>query len=207
MNGRFQQSRKVSKVSRSFQKGGLYELLKLFGGPGYNENRVFLQLSDGGHFENNAFYELFRRRAKLIICCDGGGDPDFTFGDLQVGLARVKTDFGVTVKFTGDQLGKIVPRIPGYFPAGIKYAPTGYATGDITYSDGSKGTLIYLKTTMSRNLSVATLGYRGDHPTFPDETTADQFFSAEQFEAYRELGFRIGEDMIKKEKLDAMFPL
>ena len=108
---------------------GLYEVAKLLGGRGYNEKRVFLQLSDGGHFENNAFYELFRRRASLIICCDGGGDPDFTFGDLQVGLDRIKTDFGVTVKFTGDQLGKIVPRIPGYFPAGIKYAPTGYIHG------------------------------------------------------------------------------
>ncbi len=189
---------------------GLYELIKLFGGPGYNENRVFLQLSDGGHFENNAFYELFRRRAKLIICCDGGGDPDFTFGDYQIGLDRIKTDFGVTVDITADQLSKIVPkkRKEG-FPAKVRFAHKGYATGMINYPpsnggnrEGTTGTLIFLKTTMVEGLSVATLGYRGKHPSFPDETTADQFFSAEQFEAYRELGIRIGKDMIEGTDLE-----
>jgi hypothetical protein len=30
--------------------------------------------------------------------------------------------------------------------------------------------------------------YRQEHPEFPHETTADQFFDDDQFESYRELG-------------------
>ena len=33
-------------------------------------------------------------------------------------------------------------------------------------------------------------GYKGAHPDFPHESTADQFFEPEQFEAYREAGYR-----------------
>jgi len=33
--------------------------------------------------------------------------------------------------------------------------------------------------------------YRAAHPTFPHQTTADQFFSEDQFEAYRRLGYHI----------------
>ena len=57
-------------------------------------------------------------------------------------------------------------------------------------------TLIYLKTTLIEGLPLALLGYRGANPTFPDQSTADQFFDEEQFEAYRELGFIIAERMM-----------
>ena len=188
---------------------GAYEILKLFRKAGYREDRSYLELSDGGHFENNALYELIRRRAKLIICCDGGADPDFSFGDYQTGIDRIRTDFGVTIDITADQLGGIVPRSEGSFPAGVKLANRGYAIGTISYPSangvngkGDTGTLIFLKTTMVKDLGIATLKYRGKHPSFPDETTADQFFSAEQFEAYRELGFRIGEAMIRDAGLE-----
>ena len=33
------------------------------------------------------------------------------------------------------------------------------------------------------------MGYKRRNPTFPHETTLDQFFSEEQFEVYRALGF------------------
>jgi len=33
------------------------------------------------------------------------------------------------------------------------------------------------------------MDYRRRHPDFPHETTIDQFFSEEQFEVYRALGF------------------
>ena len=180
---------------------GLYEVVKLLGGPGYNEKRVFLQLADGGHFENTGIYELIRRRAKLIICCDGGGDPDFTFSDYHDALNRIVTDFGATIDITAAQLGNIVPRTAWRFPTGVKLAKQGYVTGTIHYPNGGSGTLIYLKTTMVDDLSLATLRYRVEHPTFPDETTADQFFSVEQFEAYRELGYAIAIKMVEKADL------
>jgi hypothetical protein len=35
--------------------------------------------------------------------------------------------------------------------------------------------------------------YAESHPAFPHEPTSDQFFDENQFEAYRHLGFGIGE--------------
>ena len=35
--------------------------------------------------------------------------------------------------------------------------------------------------------------YAESHPEFPHEPTSDQFFDENQFEAYRHLGFSIGE--------------
>ena len=51
---------------------------EMFSG-GYKENAKFLQLTDGGHFENLAVYELIRRKVQLIICCDAAMD-----GETQV---------------------------------------------------------------------------------------------------------------------------
>ena len=36
----------------------------------------YLNLSDGGHVENLALYELLRRRCKFIIAIDGEADPE-----------------------------------------------------------------------------------------------------------------------------------
>ena len=38
--------------------------------------------TDGGHIENLGVYELLRRRCRVIICVDGGADPDFEFYSL-----------------------------------------------------------------------------------------------------------------------------
>lgn len=179
---------------------GWYEVLP----NGYRENNAFLQLSDGGHFENLALYELIRRRLKLIIVCDGGADLDFNFEDLQTAIRRVRADFGALVDFDKDNHPKLlIPQddlIAGY-PRRVKLAKKGHIVGTVTYADGSKGTLVYLKTTLIDGMSLELLGYKSAHPDFPDETTADQFFDEDQFEAYRELGYRIASAMIDQAKL------
>jgi hypothetical protein len=70
--------------------------------------------------------------------------------------------------------------------------------GEITYSDETKGILILLKTTMIKGLRLETAGYQGANPMFPDQSTGDQFFDEEQFEAYRELGWRVADQMLQK---------
>lgn len=177
---------------------GLYEVGKLIGLKGYNENRAFLQISDGGHFENLAIYELIRRRAPLIICCDGGADENFEFNDLHAALRLIETDFGVTINFASSDLAAMVPSKKFGYPADVKYTEKPYAVVDIDYPkldnerNAAKGTLVFLKTAMIKNLSLRTLDYKADNPAFPDETTADQFFSPAQFDAYRDLGYQIG---------------
>ena len=152
---------------------GMYEILHLLGQRGYHSKRAFLEISDGGHFENTGIYELVRRKVKLIIVCDGGAEPNFSFGDFQNVKNRVRQDFGAEIGISSDELGRLVPRREHGFPKGTKVADTGFLTGTITYNDGSVGTLVYLKTTMVEGLGISTLNYNGVHPDFPDETTAE----------------------------------
>ena len=81
-------------------------------------------------------------------------------------------------------------------------ARQGYAIADITYKNGLTGKLIYLKATMIPDLPTDVLGYKNENPTFPNQTTADQFFDERQFEAYRQLGLAIARDMLAKIDLE-----
>ena len=146
---------------------------------------------------------------KLIICCDGGADPEFSFADLQVLARRIGSDFGARIDFDDcNRLERIIPRDPDpqqvlrrdpntdAYPVGVKFAERGHIKGTIIHKDGSKSTLILLKSTMIKELGLLLKGYKGANPDFPDQSTADQFFDEEQFEAYRELGYEIANRMI-----------
>ncbi len=166
---------------------------------GYQEHRDFIQLSDGGHFENMGLYELVRRKVKLAIVCDGSADRAFSFSDMQTTVRRVEDDFGARIKVlepdTPDQVVPDAPLPPRYPPdAGL--AKQGHMLASITYADGSKGWLIFLKTTLIEDVSFKVKGYVAQNPSFPDESTVDQFFDEVQFEAYRELGYCIADQML-----------
>ena len=176
---------------------------------GFNENQPFIELSDGGHFENTGVYELVRRRVKLIIACDGGADPDFSFSDFQTTIRRIEDDFGARVKVlegaTPDDIVPVDPKVAKY-PKDAKFAKQGHMVGRITYADNSEGIIIYLKTTLIDDLSFKVKGYAAKNRDFPDQTTADQFFDETQFEAYRELGFRLAATMLNTETPDELKP-
>lgn len=166
---------------------------------GYNEDRGFVQLSDGGHFENMGLYELIRRRVKLAIVVDGSADREFSFSDMQTTVRRMEDDFGARVKVLEPDLpDQVVPNSPQppCYPPNAGLAKQGHMLGSITYADGSKGWLIFMKTTLIEDVSFKVKGYVAQNPDFPDETTADQFFDEVQFEAYRELGYCIAEKML-----------
>ena len=182
---------------------------------GYEESRPLLQITDGGHFENLTLYELVRRRVSLMICCDGGADPDFSFSDLQVFVRRIGSDFGAQVEFDeSNHLEHMIPQEPDpdkvrdqdpdtpAYPVGTKFANRGYVKGEIFYppdhdgGESEKSTFILIKTTMIKQIGLTLKGYKGKHPDFPDESTADQFFDEEQFEAYRELGYAIAKELV-----------
>lgn len=172
-------------------------------GSGLKEKANFVELSDGGHFENLGIYELVRRKLKLIIVSDAGADPRFDFGDLSNAVERIRVDFGAKVRFDDpetDLTGVLPGSETGLLADKYMLAQRGYAVGEITYEDGSKGTLVYLKSTLTEGLPEDIYGYKSANPTFPDQTTADQFFDENQFEAYRELGYQISKQMLEANK-------
>lgn len=53
----------------------------------------------------------------------------------------------------------------------------------------STGLLLYIKSSFTGDENDYVVDYKRRNPRFPHESTADQLFSEEQFEAYRALGF------------------
>ncbi len=170
---------------------GLWEIIFRYR---LNEKAYFLQLTDGGHFENLALYEMIRRRLKLIIVCDGTADPQYTFSELANAMQKVRTDFGALIIINNEDLKDLTPsqKIDQ-----VKVAKKGFLKAKIVYADNSKGRLIYINTTFCEELSADLYGYKREHPSFPEEPTIDQFFDEKQFEAYRELGYQIALKMMK----------
>ena len=73
----------------------LNEFLARFHGPA----RRHWYLSDGGHFENTACYELIRRRVPFIICTDAGRDTRYEFEDAANLVRKARTDFKAEIEF------------------------------------------------------------------------------------------------------------
>ncbi len=178
-----------------------------------NEHAGFLQLSDGGHFENLGLYELVRRKMDLIVVSDGGQDGDFTFADLGNAIERVRVDFGVSIHFEDEcfTLEGVLPKpresLSATWATKFGLAKRGFALASIRYPDRTScGVLIYVKATMIDGLPSDLYAYKAQNPEFPDQTTLDQFFDEDQFEAYRELGYRLVKQMfleLEEEKAGA----
>jgi hypothetical protein len=75
-------------------------------------------------------------------------------------------------------------------PGDDKLTKKHFAIGRILYPDRpwQKSWLLVIKNTFTGNESSPILNYHKKSPSFPHETTADQFFTEEQFEVYRSLG-------------------
>jgi hypothetical protein len=167
-------------------------------GFGHRRTSRFVELSDGGNFDNLGLYELARRKLSTIVVVDGESDSAIALPAFISAVKRIEEDFGATVSFVVDRgPERFVPVVVGEsYPSGARYAESAFVVCQIRYADGSKGTIIYVKATLVRGLSFATRGYRAEHADFPHESTVDQFFKPDQFEAYRDLGFRSGMHMI-----------
>ena len=86
-------------------------------------------------------------------------------------------------------------------PTRVRYGDPAEARVPMAKDGPKLGLVIYLKSAMIRDLSLTSRGYKGANPDFPYELTADQFFSPEQFEAYRDVGMRTAEQMLKETSL------
>lgn len=141
-----------------------------------------IHLSDGGHFENLAFYELIRRHCRYVLVSDAGQDQDFAFSDFGRAVRRVREDFGVEIEID------LTPLKPG---SDRRLSQQHVAVGTIHY-DGvagtDKGTIVYFKPTLTGDEPPDVQQYRQRNELFPHESTGDQFFDEAQWESYRRLG-------------------
>ena len=152
---------------------------------------AWINLTDGGHFDNLGVYELIRRRCRLIVVTDAGCDPDYHFEDLSNTIIKCWTDFGVNIRFEHFE--------PMYHAKGCRYGSVHGAVGRIEYDSSANtklfGAIIYLKSSMTGDEWPDIRQYADTHEKFPHESTADQFFDENQFEAYRHLGYKVAAKM------------
>jgi hypothetical protein len=156
---------------------GLSFYLELFSASTVKGDRVLL--SDGGHFENMAVYELIRRHCRYIIVSDCGADPEVAFDDLGNLVRRVREDFKVEIEID------LAPLLPDK-ATGHSRQPM--VAGDIYYPNGDVGVLLMIKPSITGNEPVDVGQYRTRNPAFPHESTGDQFYDEAQWESYRRLG-------------------
>lgn len=174
---------------------------------GYRSNSHFVELSDGGHFENLGIYELIRRRAQVILVIDAEADKETSFAAFVSAVRRISEDFGVEID-PGPGPDRIFATTALGYPHGVLATDWPYFVVPVEYpvdnpGDAHHGCIIYIKAAFIKNLSFVAKGYRAKNSDFPHQTTVDQFFEPEQFEAYRELGYLSVLQAIKDLKLQA----
>jgi hypothetical protein len=186
-----------------------------------DDRSKYVYLTDGGHFENLALYEMVLRRCRLVILSDAAADEDYEFNDLGNAVRKIRIDLGVPIEFEdfpifrkslNGQKDDDDNRRGSYWAVGrIRYScvDTVWDEKEKKFVPAPDGMLIYVKPSVYGEEPQDVLHYKRSHKSFPHETTADQFFDEPQFESYRALSFYImgrmcGDDDAKVKTLEAL---
>ena len=146
-----------------------------------------VNISDGGHLENLGIYPLLKRHCKFIIAVDGEADPHMGFNGLVTLMRFARIDMGIELVMDLEDLRKT--------KGGL--SKTHSTLGKILYANGEVGHLLYIKLSVTGDEPEYIKSYRASHPEYPHQSTADQFFSEDQFEAYRALGEHACEGLLR----------
>jgi len=160
------------------------------------DTNSWVYLSDGGHFENLAIYEMVLRRCHCVVVSDAGCDPNYTYADLASAVRKIRIDFGIPIDFDNPTM----PMSPDKLPT-ARHSGKHCAMARIRYSavDGPgapDGILIYIKPSLNGNEPADVQHYAAADPRFPHQPTSDQFFDESQFESYRRLGLHVVEELL-----------
>lgn len=190
--------------------GGLFRMHQLllrewrarFDGP----SMEFWNLTDGGHMDNSAAYELIRRKLPFIICTDATRDVGYSYEDVASLVRNARVDFDVEIVWLDPKGITLPPLVADWVDAdhlgrldeikgnktqggpGGKYA----AIARIAYADGTEGWLLLIKASLCGIESLDVAQYAAANPDFPNDATSDQIYDDAQWESYRKLGYSAG---------------
>ncbi|MEP7111835.1 MAG: hypothetical protein ABI862_01095 [Ilumatobacteraceae bacterium] len=145
----------------------------------------FVYVSDGGHYENLGLVELLRRGCTTVYVIDASGDTPGSIRTLGQAVALARSELGI--EFADIDPSVFVVKDPG--DPGIVVGD--HAIVHYRFPDGGgDGTLIYIKKALMKDQATPAdlISYQQARPVFPYDSTGDQFYDVEQFEAYRALG-------------------
>lgn len=182
-------------LRNSFTFPNSFRLLNELTGSMMDEKKAFVNVSDGGHIENYGIYELLRRRCKFVIAVEGANDPEMTLSSFRLLQRLARIDFDVEIEIDVTDLSLNEARMSqSHSVVGKIIYP---ATED--HPEGEIGWLLLIKLALTGDEKDDVLDYRRNAPLFPHESTGDQFFSEDQFEAYRSLGETAAENLFRSD--------
>jgi hypothetical protein len=162
-------------------------------------------LSDGGHFENTAAYELIRRRIKRIVVADCGADPRYEFDDLANLARKIRIDFGAELHFFGkhdlDRYWSAVPDIRTLFaePEAMteRHGPA-LLLATVRYpNDDVPGWMVVVKPRLPAQPPADLAHYAAREEDFPQQSTLEQFYDEAQWESHHKLGRLLGSQLVQ----------
>ena len=183
-----------------------------------NVHAKYVNLSDGGHIENLGLYELLRRRCKHIVVCDAEQDPDMILSSLGKLTAYARMDDGIWIDWGNTLEGFKKDPDTGLSKRHWAFGTIHYGAAahghddetDVTESGSRKltvtgeaadpektGRILYIKSSWCGKEWADMAAYKAKNPDFPQQSTGDQFFDEEQFEAYRALGYLIASQLFE----------
>jgi hypothetical protein len=173
----------------------------------------YVNLSDGGHFDNLGLYELVRRRCRYIIIGDGEQDKDLTFESLGGAIRKCRADFGVEIEINVEPIRAAGGRAHCVIGT-VTYPETDTQPqrpltpgGPFPKDQRARAWLVYFKASLTGDEPEDIKQYHSTHTDFPHQTTLHQFFTESQFESYRRLGLHIVETAFENVDTDSLqFP-
>ncbi len=179
-----------------------------------------LRLSDGGHNENLGLYSLIERGTRRIVVVDAEHDPHYEFESLKRIQANLKANQGIELEcanagqptdcpLAGDYIQRqgdgvfelIATGFPWQEPTTIVYVKLSIdealIANNLPDEQGraclrSLNELPVTAEAYSCNVARYYEGERGRNNAFPHNSTADVWYSEQQYEAYRDLAYFIG---------------
>ncbi|NMO90345.1 hypothetical protein [Actinomycetospora sp. TBRC 11914] len=183
-------------------RGESYHLREILGSHPLHDPLVLV--TDGGHYDNLGLVEALRHRCATIIVVDSSGDaPPYATALLEA-IRLAHEELGVTVDLKDpDDLAPGSVLLDDPLPEPLKdllprLSKSALVRGTITYptplpSGTPYGRLVVVKTRLVQDLPYEVFAYAHANPDFPYDSTADQWFDRDQFDAYHNLGRRLGE--------------
>ena len=161
------------------------------------ESSSFINVSDGGHFDDTAVYEAVRRWCSKVFLVD----VNTTHENVARMIRKVRIDFGVDIILEHDLCDS---GIPGQFYR-IEYPST------IDHPIAQRGVLIRVYPALGPfkdKLPADVQNFANGDPNFPADQLENQWYGEAQFESYRKLGREIGirlfADALVKPIIDAL---
>jgi Patatin-like phospholipase len=172
-------------------------------------NRIsskYLYVTDGGHYENLGLVELLRRGCTEIYCLDASGlsADGAEFESLGEAITLARSELGVEIEFAGEQGEKadeppspadMVPDKETHFAkrdvvmATIRFPVDHEADGE-EQKEPVVGKLVYVRNALTGEVPWDVRAHHEADPRFPNNSTVDQLYTDQKFEAYRVLGSR-----------------